>query len=176
MMKSLALVISATACMTPADTTESALTSAVTTVDAGTEGMSTEGWNMNLSAEAKAAALWPSDVQTAQLIFRPGPDKLGNPASLVFVVWDHATVGQVYWVEVGNPEADMRTIWSTAVYDHTSNDPAHHDYWSLGNGGGDGGKPPVPHPNVTSFVVSPKWLSNARVAASAAYSFGEYAD
>jgi hypothetical protein len=176
MMKSVALMISATAACTSAPT-ESSATSAATVVDAGGSGMSTEGWNMDLKPDSKEDALWPSTVHTAQIIYRPGPDKHGVAASLAFVVWDHTTVAHVYWVELGDPDADLHTSWAAVVAKNTSADVGHVDYWFVGNGAGAGGAPPVPRPNVdNSFIISSLWLTNAKTAALADYNFGQYAD
>ena len=141
-------------------------------------GTMTETWDTK--STTKIDTLWPTTTHSTQLIMRVGPDKFGNPAFLAFVVWDHTTVGHVYWVTIGDEGADLKQAWENAFALRTNTHPANFDRWGGGNGGGGTGTPPTPHPNVDSFFVGGTWLSHARTTAAdldaADASFNTYAE
>lgn len=155
-----------------------------TTSSALTDATMTEGWSATdkrTDAE-KVNALWPSTATTAQILYRQGPALGGNKAFLAFVVWDHTTVGHVYWIAIGNDGADLKNMWDKAFSSRTNaqNGPAFLDHWGGGTGGGGVGTPPTPHPNVSQFPVSATWIQEAKSAAAsidaANLAFSQYAE
>jgi len=142
-----------------------------TTSSALSDATVTEGWDsMDKRTDAeKVAALWPSTATTAQILYRQGPPLLGAKAFLAFVVWDHTTVGHVYWVAIGNDGADLKNMWDKAFAQRTNTQsaPAFLDHWGGGTGGGGVGTPPTPHPNVSQFPISSTWAQQAKSAAAA---------
>jgi hypothetical protein len=169
-------MVLATGC-TMADSPESTESTATSEINGG---LTTEGWDIEAKPADKVNAVWPASATRAQILYRGGPDKFGNPAFLAFVVWDHTTVGHVYWIEMGNYGTDFKQNWDNAFAQRTNNEPNLFDHWGGANGGGALGNPPMPHPQVDSFVVSAAWLQNAKDAAAsidaADHTFAQYAE
>jgi len=161
-------------CVAAEPTTESTTTSAITT------SITTEAWDPSAKSADKTDALWPTSAHTTQILYRVGPDKFGNPAFLAFVVWNHTTVGHVYWIEIGSVGTDFKQSWDNAFASRTNTQPPLFDRYGGSTGGGGVGTPPMPHPNVSNFVISGAWLDQAKTAAGALdqadANFNQYAE
>jgi hypothetical protein len=114
--------------------------------------------------------LWPSNqgITSMQILTRRGPDRTdGTKTFIAVVVWNHDTVGHIYWVSRGTDGSDFSSLRDNTLATRCNSNPDH-------DGGSDGtpyaGTPPVPHPNVSgylSFTVDATFLQNAKDAAVA---------
>ncbi|MGE5183153.1 MAG: hypothetical protein ACM31C_13875 [Acidobacteriota bacterium] len=145
----------------------------------GGDANTTQFWDPN---KGSAEDLWPSDQQiwAANVLIRKAPDippppsstnGVSAPAFLAVVVWNHATVGRIYWIPFGSTGTDFHHTWDSTLALRTNNAP--------NNGGGSDGSPiagsgsPTPHPNVDQYGNFINWylrfldgfVANAKTAA-----------
>lgn len=136
-----------------------------TTTSALTERSSSEPWDTKNTVDD----IWPDGANQCQVLYRKGPAYNGAASFLAFVVWNHNTVGHVYWIPVGPLGTDFKSTFNTAFSQRTNtpNNPLG-DHWGGGTGGGGVGTPPAPHPQVNDpLVFSNAYLNAAKTAAAA---------
>src|SRR5256885_1924715 len=72
--------------------------------------------------------IWPANqgIQTMYILYRYGPDRLRHTQQtfLAFVVWNSTTVGRIFRIDLGTPEAvDWRATSSNVAAGRTSGAP-----------------------------------------------------
>jgi hypothetical protein len=136
--------------------------------------------------------LWPTGVGivTMQALMRKGPDincavadtgaSTCQHTFVAFVVWNHATVGKIFWIPEGPTGADFKQNLDLTFAQRTN---PYQFRWAGGTGGGGAGTPPTPHPNVAGDIVvsfSPTYLGVVKTAAGqidgADIAFTQYAE
>lgn len=152
-------------------------TSTATSTLLGTDSNTSEDWH---AGKETADAFWPTGqgITSTQVLIRKGPcrnDPNGDCTSqgaiqtfMAVVVWNHSTVGHIYWVNKGSDGSDFHTLLDNTIGTRCNTNPDHNGGW---DGGPYTGSPPVPHPNVTGgnwiFTLDSTFLQNAKDAAAA---------
>jgi len=121
--------------------------------------------------------VWPAGqgITSTQILVRKGPcrndpnNDCTSPNAvqtfMAVVVWNHSTVGHIYWVTKGTDGSDFHNLVDNALGTRCNTNPDH-------GGGWDGspyvGTPPAPHPNVNgwAFDVDTTFNQNAKDAAA----------
>jgi hypothetical protein len=161
----LALALFASCAVNDAPPTSTATTALSTNGGAsvGTDVNYSVDWSDKFTSED----LWPTNagITSTQVLIRKGQDRAdGTHTFIAVVVWNHTTVGHIYWVNRGTDGSNFHTLLDNTIGARCNNAPDH-------GGGGDGvpvgGTPPIPRPNVSYFTVDATFLQNAKDAALA---------
>jgi hypothetical protein len=168
-MKSLALLAFAlfAGCAVNEPATSSATSAASNPPPIGPDATQSEDWQ---AGKQTIDDLWPITspaITSMRILTRKGPDRGdGTKTFLAVVVWNHTTVGHVYWVNRGSVGADFSNLRDNTLATRCNSNPD--------NGGGQDGAPvagptPTPHPNVNGpyLAFDPTFLQNAKDAAAA---------